>query len=88
MGAPLIWYRLMNNLRDKGITKNTMKIDSGDRHTEFPKELIDLCYNVAVTVNAVCDMCVLCIFISKTLNHNCGRHYSYGYNVIQPNFDL
>ena len=38
----------MNNLRDKGITKNTMKIDSGDWPTEFPKELIDLCYNVAL----------------------------------------
>ena len=47
LGAPLRWYRLMNNLRDKGITKNTMKIDSGDWPTEFPKELLELCYNVA-----------------------------------------
>ena len=48
LGALLRWYRQVNNLRDKGITKSTMKIDSGDWDEEFPKELIDLCYNVAL----------------------------------------
>ena len=47
-GAPLRWYRQVNNLRDKGITKSNLKIDSGDGNDEYLKELTDLCYKVAL----------------------------------------
>ena len=47
-GAPVRWYRLMNNLKGKGTTKSSMTINSGDWLTEFPRELSDLCYQVAL----------------------------------------
>ena len=38
LGAPLRWFRQISNLKDMGITKSSMKIDSGDWLQEFPKE--------------------------------------------------
>ena len=37
LGAPLRWLRQISNLRDVGITKSNIKIDSGDWLEEFPK---------------------------------------------------
>ena len=37
LGAPLRWFRQISNLKDMGITKSSMKIDSGDWLQEFPK---------------------------------------------------
>ena len=49
LGAPLRWYRIMNNLRGKGITKEMIqRINSGDWPTDFPPKLVEACYNVAL----------------------------------------